>query len=147
MADFVADLTPEPAAISALVEEASAFLEGRGVDGRAVHHVALVLDELLTNVAVHGGKSGVASVRLAVMPERVSADVLYGGAIFDPRLGRNADILAGLDGPIGGLGLVLVQKLADTLEYGRVGDRNRTTFTICRMPAGQQQEEAKHETR
>lgn len=147
MADFVADLTPEPAAISALTERASAFLTDRGVDERAVHHVALVLDELLTNVAIHSGVSGLASVRLTIVPERISAEVLDGGAIFDPRLGRNANVSADLDGPIGGLGLTLVHKLADTLEYGRVGDRNRTTFTICRMPAGQQQETTNHETR
>jgi anti-sigma regulatory factor (Ser/Thr protein kinase) len=147
MADFVADLTPEPAAISALAERASAFMKDRGVDERAVHHVALVLDELLTNVAIHSGASGLASVRLTIVPERVSAEVLDDGAIFDPRLGRNAGISADLDGPVGGLGLALVHKLADTLEYGRVGDRNRTTFTICRMSAGQQQQGAQYETR
>jgi anti-sigma regulatory factor (Ser/Thr protein kinase) len=55
MADFIAELTARPDAISALTERAAKFLTESGVDARAVHHVALVLDELLTNVATYGG--------------------------------------------------------------------------------------------
>jgi anti-sigma regulatory factor (Ser/Thr protein kinase) len=48
---FVAELTAKLDAISALTEQAAKFLADSGVDTRAVHHVALVLDELLTNVS------------------------------------------------------------------------------------------------
>jgi anti-sigma regulatory factor (Ser/Thr protein kinase) len=146
MADFVAELAADHAAISALTEQAAAYLRSGGVDARAVHHVGLVLDELLTNVAAHNSIDARATVRVKIAPERVSVELQDGGATFDPRLGRNAEISADIDGPIGGLGLMLVHRLADDLEYGRVGERNRTTFTIRRMPAGQQQAGAKHGT-
>ena len=45
MADFVADVVAEQDAISALSERAATFLAGEGVDARATHHVALLLDE------------------------------------------------------------------------------------------------------
>jgi serine/threonine-protein kinase RsbW len=138
MADFAAELTATPDAISALTERATAFLAESGVDARAAHHVALVLDELLTNLAAYGGAEAAVSVSMTVSPERVTAEVLDGGAIFDPRVERTLDLSAGTeDRPVGGLGLWLVHRVTEGLAYERVGDRNRTTFSICRTPAGQ----------
>ena len=137
MDDFVAEITVMPEAISALTERAAAFLADSGVDERAAHHVALVLDELLTNVAMHGIASQIsASVRLAVSPDRVSAELMDGGASFDPRQFRNVDVSADLqDRPVGGLGLMLVHRVTGGLDYERLSDRNRTTFWVSRMPA------------
>jgi serine/threonine-protein kinase RsbW len=137
MADFTAELVATQEAISALTERATAFLAAAGVDARAVHHVALVLEELLTNVAVHGGAGAPVSVSLAITPDRVSAEVMDGGAVFDPRVQQNPDLSAGVEErPIGGLGLLLVQRMTEGLAYERAGDRNRTTFSICRAQAG-----------
>jgi anti-sigma regulatory factor (Ser/Thr protein kinase) len=137
MADFVADISAEPEAISALTERATAFLADAGVDERAAHHIALVLDELLTNVAMHGAAPDApASVRLAVLPDRISAEVFDSGAMFDPRPPRNVDVSADVgERPVGGLGLMLVHRVTGGLDYERIGDRNRTTFWVSRMPA------------
>ena len=138
MADFAAELTATQDAISALTERAAAFLAESGVDARAAHHMALVLDELLTNVAAYGGAQAPVSVSMTVSPERVTAEVLDGGAMFDPRVERDLDVSAGAeDRPVGGLGLLLVHRVTEGLAYERAGDRNRTTFSICRTPAGQ----------
>lgn len=138
MADFAAELTTRQDAISALTERVAAFLADSGVDARAAHHVALVLDELLTNVAVHSGAIEAAvSVRLTISPERVNAEVVDGGTMFDPRVERNPDVSASLEErPVGGLGLLLVQQVTENLAYERAEERNRTTFSICRTPAG-----------
>jgi len=138
MADFVADLIAEPEAVSRLTEQAAKFLAANGVDAHATHHVALVLDELLVNVSSHSatGKAP-ASVRLTVRPDRVDAQVSDCGAKFDPRCPPNIDVTATVeDRPIGGLGLFLVQRVTDGLEYERVDERNQTTFWIRRKSAG-----------
>jgi serine/threonine-protein kinase RsbW len=138
MADFAAELIAKQDAISALTERAAAFLGQSGVDARAAHHMALVLDELLTNVATYGGAAAAVSVSLTISPDRVTAEVMDGGAMFDPRVARNPDVTAGAqERPLGGLGLLLVQRMTEGLAYERAGDRNRTTFSICRTPAGQ----------
>ncbi len=136
MVDFVADLTANPDAISALTERAARFLTEAHVDARAVHHVALVLDELLTNAATHGGAvDAAASIRLTISPDRVSAEVVDGGTMFDPCVERNLDSSVELeDCAEGGWGLVLVQRLTEGLAYERVGERNRTTFSVVRAP-------------
>jgi anti-sigma regulatory factor (Ser/Thr protein kinase) len=136
MPDFVAQLTAKQDAISALTEKAAKFLEDFGVDARAVHHVALVLDELLTNIANHGGTIDTPiSIRLMISPARVAAEVVDGGMMFDPRVEQNLNTSTSLEEcPIGGLGLLLVQQLAESLSYERVEGRNRTTFSIGRAP-------------
>ena len=134
MADFLALVPTEPSAISVLTERAAAYLAESGVDQRAVHHVALVLDELLTNVATHGGAmEEPASVRLVVSPDRVMGEVVDCGSTFDPRQHRDVDVSTSIeDRPVGGLGLLLLRRVTERLDYERVGDRNRTTFWICR---------------
>jgi anti-sigma regulatory factor (Ser/Thr protein kinase) len=134
---FVAELTAKLDAISALTEQAAKFLADSGVDTRAVHHVALVLDELLTNVSTYGGTiEPPVSVRLTISPDRVTAEVVDGGMMFDPRVDRNLDLSASVEErPIGGLGLLLVRRVTEGLAYERVGDRNRTIFSICRARA------------
>jgi len=138
MADFAAELTARQDAISALTERVAVFLADCGVDARAAHHMALVLDELLTNVAVHSGAGEAAvSVRLTVSPDRVTAEVVDAGAMFDPRVERNPDVSASApERPLGGLGLWLVHRVTEDLAYEWAGKRNRTTFSICRAPAG-----------
>ncbi len=112
MADFAAELTATPDAISALTERAAGFLRNAGVEARAAYHVALVLEELLTNVAAYGGTDAPVSVSMMVSPERVTAEVVDGGAMFDPRVERNLDVSAAAeDRPVGGLGLWLVQRV------------------------------------
>jgi anti-sigma regulatory factor (Ser/Thr protein kinase) len=87
MTAFTAELTGDQEVISALTERVTADLVDCGIDAHAVHHMALVLDELLTNVAVHGGagNAGV-SVHLTVSSDRVTAEVVDGGKMFDPRV-------------------------------------------------------------
>jgi anti-sigma regulatory factor (Ser/Thr protein kinase) len=134
MSDFAAELIADPQAISALTDRVATFLAGCGVDARAVHHMALVLDELLTNVATHSeGPEAPVSVALTVAPDRVSAEVVDQGGMFDPRTAPVPDLTGGVaDRPIGGLGLLLVQRVTQTLDYERAGNRNRTRFSISR---------------
>ena len=134
MSEFAAEVAAEPYAISALTERVTTFLAGCGVDARATHHVALVLDELLTNVASHSGAGDApVSVNVTVAPERVHGEVVDQGAMFDPLSAPAPDLSGAIDErPIGGLGLLLVQRITEALAYERTGDRNRTTFSICR---------------
>jgi len=136
MADFSAEIIPGADAISELTERVTAFLADAQVDQRATHHVALVLEELLTNVATHGGAPASAvSVCVRVSPERVSGEVVDAGKMFDPSRERHADLSGDVgERAVGGLGLVLVRRLTESLAYERLGARNRTTFSIGRSP-------------
>jgi anti-sigma regulatory factor (Ser/Thr protein kinase) len=121
--------------VSAAVERAQAWLEEEGeVDARAAMHVALTLDELLTNASTHGGAGGqAAQVRLEVAADRVKVQIVDPAAEYDPRQAPEPDLDASLeDKRIGGLGVHLVIKLSRDLTYVRDKDRNRTNYWIAR---------------
>ncbi len=126
--------------ISAGVERAQTWLEEVAeVDARAAMHVALTLDELLTNAATHGGAAGQrAEVHLRVEADRVAVEITDPAAPYDPRAAPAADLDARLeDKRIGGLGVHLVMKLSQELAYSRDKDRNRTKYWIARsLPGG-----------
>jgi anti-sigma regulatory factor (Ser/Thr protein kinase) len=134
MIRFTANIVPNASAISLLGDDVADFLLGAGVDARAIHHVGLVIDEILTNVATHGGSPDIpASVAIEVRPDRVFGEIGDSGVPFDPRTAPEPDIRAPLEErKIGGLGLHLVRKLTSALEYRRDGTRNWTTFYVAR---------------
>jgi anti-sigma regulatory factor (Ser/Thr protein kinase) len=89
--------------------------------------LAIILDELVTNVVKHGGPGGAteAVLRLAREDERLLIEFEDDGPAFDPTAYR----APGLDEPLesrpdGRLGLHIVQELAHELSYRRERDRN-----------------------
>ena len=132
---FVASIVATPEAISDLVERVMAFLAEQGVEVRATHHTALVLDEVLTNLGTHGGcRHRPAKIAVTVCPDKVTGEIVDSGPAFDPRLAPEPSLDLGADDrPIGGLGLHLVRKLSYALEYVRRDDQNCMVFAISRI--------------
>jgi len=108
-----------------------AVLDGRSLSARHRHDVALVFDEVVTNIVNHGRPSGDvdAVIRFGDETTLVFED---DGIAFDPRTQpappaatRRADLR------IGGLGLVIVRDLCSRIDYERTADqRNRLTLSI-----------------
>jgi anti-sigma regulatory factor (Ser/Thr protein kinase) len=121
-------------AITDLTDQVMAFLTDHGVEIRATHHTALVLNEVLTNLGTHGGcRDRTARIAVVVEPDKVTGEIVDAGPPFDPWLAPDPALnLAPGDRPIGGLGLYLVKKLSSALEYTRRNDQNYTSFAISR---------------
>lgn len=134
MTRFAAEIAPAPESIAQLTEDAAEFLRSAGVDARAVHHVSLVIDELLTNLFSYGDNADApANIVLEVTPEAVSGKIEDRGKPFDPRTTTRPDVLAGAEErEIGGLGLELVRNLTSALNYRSDGQQNSTTFSVPR---------------
>jgi serine/threonine-protein kinase RsbW len=134
MAPLETEVLATPEAIAALTEKVQAFLGEQHVDARATHHVALVIEELVTNLGTHGNcRETPAKIKLVVEPRQVTGEILDTGPPFDLRSAPDPDVEAPLeDRPIGGLGLYLVRKLSSTLEYSHQNGQNVTTFAIAR---------------
>src|ERR1700691_1284146 len=74
-------------AIAGLTDQVMTFLGNHGVETRATHHTALVLNEVLTNLGTHGGcRDRAARVALVVGPDQVIGEIVDAGPPFDPRL-------------------------------------------------------------
>lgn len=95
--------------------------------------LGLMLDEWLTNVALHayGGKGGPVSVQVEfVAPHTLQSVVRDHGPAFDPTGLPPPDLEMALeDREIGGLGLHFVRQLADCFSYRRDGACNEVTLS------------------
>jgi anti-sigma regulatory factor (Ser/Thr protein kinase) len=108
------------------------FGQHHGLAPRLVHDLNLALEEILTNIISYGypdNREHEIKVRLSVQPGEVKAEVEDDGHPYNPLEAPEADTTKPLEErTIGGLGIHLVRKLMDDLEYKRQGDRNFLTI-------------------
>ena len=113
-----------------------------GLERRDAYRLRLAIDELATNVIVHGyqenGLTGDLVIGADSRPGAVVVTVEDGAPAFDPR-SREMPVPGELDPPledpdIGGLGVFLAIKSVEEFRYERRGDRNVTTIEVRHRP-------------
>ena len=133
-----------------------AFCRARGVNPQAAYKLVLGLEELLTNLVMHGtgahaaadgvvpygaengasngSSNGSASkvwVVVGLSGDRLVAIYEDSGAAFDPMSVPPPDLAQPLeDRPVGGLGVHLLRSLMDEVTYTRVNGRNQVTLLL-----------------
>lgn len=122
---------------------AAAFIESFCVRHGVAHgdamRVLLVFEELFTNTVMHGhGGDGDAPVglRLDATDQTVTMSYEDTAPPFDPRALLD-DVVTQVDAdiddrPIGGLGVLLVLRLATAIDYERTDGRNRLCIVLHR---------------
>lgn len=98
------------------------------IEARFIYNMKLALDEVLTNIISYGydddREHGILT-RLAVEQGHLTAEVEDDAKPFNPLNTPQANTKQSLDErQIGGLGIHLVRKLIDELEYRRHNDKN-----------------------
>ena len=124
--------------LSSMVE---AFGDSHGLPDPKVFVINLALDELITNIVMHGLEDA-GAVRIDITL-RVDQGTLFlvmedNGHPFDPTRDVEPDTSSTLqERPIGGLGLHLVKSFADRIAYDFVDGKNRLTVEhdLARVPA------------
>jgi serine phosphatase RsbU (regulator of sigma subunit)/anti-sigma regulatory factor (Ser/Thr protein kinase) len=108
------------------------FGQQHGLPDKIMHDLNLALEEILTNIISYGytdAREHEIKVRLRAQPGEVKAEVEDDGQPFNPLDAREPDTAKSLEErTIGGLGIHLVRKLMDGLEYKRQGERNLLTI-------------------
>ena len=119
---------------SFVMQQAAEF----GLSDRRTYRLSLAVDEIATNIIVHGyqeaGRSGMLDIRADLDGRKLIVTVEDDGEPFDPRDSKmpdSDDLLRPLeDRPVGGLGLFLAIQGVDEFQYERVGGRNRNIFVV-----------------
>jgi len=106
-----------------------------GLDRRASYRLRLAVDEIATNIIVHGhanaGRQGVLELRADIDDRTLTIAIDDTGVTYDPRQAPVPDIDLPLEQrPIGGLGVYLAIRSVDEFSYEHIGDRNRTIFKM-----------------
>lgn len=120
---FHAQLCSRIAELGPLLQALQTWLGDEGVPAPAIRDAALMLDELITNIVMHGyeGRTdGWIEVEAQVQGASLLLTVRDSAPAFDPRSAPWPDADQPLDQrPVGGLGLMFVRRLADALDYRR----------------------------
>jgi anti-sigma regulatory factor (Ser/Thr protein kinase) len=123
------DIAELPRLASALGE----FAAANALPRDTANDLALALEEVVTNVIVHGYErrdAHTVRVRLLARPGEVNAEVEDDAPAYDPLARPTPELHRPVeDRPIGGLGIHLVRSLMDTVSYCRDGKCNRLTLT------------------
>ena len=122
------------AAIPGAQEAIESWAAEAGLSPAVTYRLALVTEELLANLAMHGRFEG------DPPPARVTVEAAEGRAVlviedaaapFDPRAAPVPAVPTLADDRVGGMGLALVRKMAASLDYGRIeGGWNRTRIAM-----------------
>jgi sigma-B regulation protein RsbU (phosphoserine phosphatase) len=108
------------------------FGRRHGLAANVVHDLNLALEEILANIISYGytdDREHEIRVNLSMQPGELSVEVEDDGQPFNPLEAPEPDTTKPLEErTIGGLGIHLVRKLMDGLEYNREDDRNLLTI-------------------
>jgi serine/threonine-protein kinase RsbW len=113
--------------LPALIGAIEAWLEHAGVPPADVARLMIAFDEVLSNIAHHGG----GTVDLAITSDAgaVTAVIADDGPPFDPLALPAPDTGLGIDErAVGGLGIHLVREMMDEVRYAYDHGRNMLTF-------------------
>jgi serine/threonine-protein kinase RsbW len=93
-----------------------------------IAHLNLVLEEVVSNIIRHGYRGredGEVSLAIRISPEAIAVTVEDQGMPFNPLGLPDPDLTVPLEErEVGGLGVYLVRKLTDELDYRSEGGRN-----------------------
>lgn len=136
MSGFSASVLAQSALIADMNERVLDFLQQQQVEARTANHVALIVEEVLSNIGTHGQCTDrPVRVALEVEADRVEGEIVDSGAPFDPREAPEPDLDGGAgERPIGGLGLFLVRRFSSALEYVSRNGQNYLHFAVAREP-------------
>ena len=112
------------------------WLAASGIRGEAAYGAELALEEIGSNLLRHSGPQGPATC-LRIEAEQRGAELelrlLDDGPPFDPTGAATPDLELPIpERPIGGLGLLLVRRMAAEWSYGRTPQGNQL---VCRFNA------------
>jgi serine/threonine-protein kinase RsbW len=125
--DFCRTLSDGRAGFPALLDDLESYLGRREAPAAAIAPVIIAADEIVSNILSHGGGAAPwIEVTARVGDGMVVVEVVDDGAAFDPTVAAAPDTSLSLeDRAIGGLGVHLVRRMMDELDYERRDGRNR----------------------
>ena len=130
MADHRLVLAPDIAEIPRLLDWVETCCGDAAVAHETVFKLTLALEEAVANV-IHHAFAGAApphrvEVDLAIGADRVTAEVVDNGRPFDPSAAPEPDRNLPLEQrDPGGLGIHLIRRMMDRVDYSRVDGENR----------------------
>jgi serine/threonine-protein kinase RsbW len=138
-ASFHRTIANDFAELNDVMDDATVYLEGEGVDAQAVYRVNLALEEMVSNITKYGYDApGQHKIEVAVEVRRddVALQIIDDGHDFNPLL-HEKPVAIDESGKraVGGWGIDLMKTLLDRIDHRREEGRNVLEITVRRKPA------------
>jgi serine/threonine-protein kinase RsbW len=121
-------LANQRSAVAQLQDQLEAFARQHGLAARVLHDVQLALEEHLTNILSYGYDDKLEHqirIRLGLSAPELRVEVEDDGHPFNPLERPAPDLSQPIDErPIGGLGIHMMRKALDGMEYRRADGKN-----------------------
>ena len=122
------ELAPRLSAISSLIEVIEEFGENHNIPDAQIYFVNLEIDELMTNYMAYAYpkvRRPRMKVTLRAFSDKLVLVVKDSGPPFNPLDAPEADLVSDIDERrLGGMGLHLIRKYADHIDYRCVDEQN-----------------------
>ena len=114
-------------------QKLQAYLSGKSIDEDDSKKISITADEILSNIIYYGFEDQLEhriSLQLTVTDQTIILEFIDDGKYFNPLeyIQQNNYILQ--EDKAGGLGLGLVYKLAKSMYYNRIENKNKLTLSI-----------------
>src|ERR1700722_10229196 len=138
MASPEISVEPDISALPPLLEWGEDRCRADGLADEITFKMALVLEEAVTNVINYAFSDlpppHVIRVRLDIAIERIVAEIVDNGRPFDPLARPEPDLSRPLEQRVpGGLGIPLMRRMTDRIEYRRSDGDNRLRLQKNRL--------------
>lgn len=98
-----------------------------------VFSINLALEEAMSNIVNYGFDDDIMhdiEIRFVKSGDELNITIIDDGHEYDPTLRSDPDVTLPVDErPVGGLGIMLIKKLMDHVEYQRIENKNHLLFT------------------
>ncbi len=114
--------------IAPMQQALTAWAADRGVPAGTLVRIGLMLDELMTNIVIHGyrGEAGRMELEADVAERSLHLTLIDFAFAYDPLQAPVPDTTLDMDSrEIGGLGVHFVRSMADAVRYQRTEHRGR----------------------
>lgn len=127
-------------ALEPIRQYVSEAAQAAGLDRSAIYSLCLAVDEIATNVVLHGyeeaGLQGELRIGASVEPDRLVIRLEDHGKSYDPNVHQmpgDEDLSLPLElRQIGGLGILLARDAVDDLQYETTAQGNVHRFVVLR---------------
>jgi serine/threonine-protein kinase RsbW len=114
--------------IPVLAEKIEELAEQWDLPAQLTMNINLVVEEALSNIIFYAfcdSKKHKIKISFSLRYDLLTIRITDDGVAFDPTLRQQPDIsLPAVERPIGGLGIFLISKIMDAVQYARKNNRN-----------------------
>ncbi len=140
MRELTLDATPEN--VDRAIEFVDEILEEYGCKRSVQMEIEVAVDELFSNIAhyAYDPGTGNATVRVDVTEDPLSVEITFvdGGKPYDPLAKADPDTTQSIEErPIGGMGILIVKKSMDAVDYEYKDGKNILTIKKSMITGGE----------